>query len=220
MDNTIEQIKVLARQHRVMRLVLFGSRARGDHHARSDYDFAIWGLDAKQRALFQDAVENDLNSLYSIDLVFVNEQTDAALLHNIEKEGIVLMDRYQTKLDNFSHAVQRLREGIDAYQANPEKIVRDGVIQRFEFTCELAWKTVREFLLDQNFTELNSPKATMRQAFSYGLIDDETDWIALLNARNQTSHIYDDATAQQIYEQIASQYLTLFEKLLTKLKNE
>lgn len=220
MDKTIEQLKALAAQYHAARLVLFGSRARGDHHARSDYDFAVWGLDAKRRALFQDAVENDLNSLYSIDLVFISEQTDRALLHNIKKEGIVLMDRYQTKLDNFAHAVQRLREGIQAYQANPEKIVRDGVIQRFEFTCELAWKTVREFLLDQNFTELNSPKATMRQAFAYGLIDEETDWIALLNARNQTSHIYDDATAQEIYEQIDSQYVTLLEKLLHRLKNE
>lgn len=220
MDHTIEQLKAIAERYHVKRLVLFGSRARGDHHARSDYDFAVWGLDSKQRALFEDAVENDLNSLYSIDFVFVSEQTDVALLHNIEKEGITLMDRYQTKLDNFTHAVQRLREGIAAYQANPEKIIRDGVIQRFEFTCELAWKTVREFLLDQNFTELNSPKATMRQAFAYGLIDDETDWIALLNARNQTSHIYDDATAQEIYTQIAGHYMALFEKLLDKLTNE
>ena len=91
---------------------------------------------------------------------------------------------------------QRLHEGVQAYQENPAKIIRDGVIQRFEFTCELAWKTTREFLLDQGFTELNSPKATMRKAFSYGLIDDEQAWIALLNARNQTLQIYDDATAQ------------------------
>ena len=98
--------------------------------------------------------------------------------------------------------------------------MRDGVIQRFEFTCELAWKTTREFLLEQNFTELNSPKATMRQAFTYGLIDDEAAWIALLNARNQTSHIYDDATAQEIYDQIGTQYVALFDDLLARLKRE
>ena len=111
-----------------------------------------------------------------------------------------------------------MHEGVQAYQENPAKIIRDGVIQRFEFTCELAWKTTREFLLDQGFTELNSPKATMRKAFSYGLIDDEQAWVVLLNARNQTSHLYDDATAQEIYSQIESEFVSLFDKLIEQLK--
>ena len=181
MDKTIEQVKQLAHRYGVPKLVLFGSRARGDHRARSDYDFAVWGCTAQQRAQFSDAVENDLDSLYSVDLVFVGEHTDAALLQNIEKDGICLLDRYHTKFENLTNAVERLREGVQAYQENPAKIIRDGVIQRFEFTCELAWKTTREFLLDQGFTELNSPKSTMRKAFSYGLIDDEQTWIALLS---------------------------------------
>ena len=144
--------------------------------------------------------------------------TDAALLHNIEKDGICLLDRYNTKFENLTNAVERLREGVQAYQENPAKIIRDGVIQRFEFTCELAWKTTHEFLLDQGFTELNSTKATMRKAFSYGLIDDEQAWITLLNARNQTSHLYDDATAQEIYSQIESEFMSLFDKLIEQLK--
>lgn len=73
-------------------------------------------------------------------------------------------------------------------------------------------------MLDQGFTELNSPKATMRKAFSYGLIDDEQAWIALLNACNQTSHLYDDATAQEIYSQIESEFMSLFDKLIEQLK--
>lgn len=218
MDKTIEQVKTLAVRQHATRLVLFGSRARGDHHERSDYDFAIWGLDAKQQALLQDAIENDLNTLYSIDLVFITDRISPELLANIEKDGILLMDRYQIKLANYENAVQRLCDGLREYKCNPIKIIRDGVIQRFEFTCELAWKTVREFLLDQSFTELNSPKATMRKAFTYGLITDEEAWIELLNARNQTSHIYDDETAQVIYQQIDQQFSVLFEKLLHKLK--
>ena len=218
MDKTIEQVKQLAHRYGVPKLVLFGSRARGDHHSRSDYDFAVWGCSPQQRAQFRDAVENDLDSLYSVDLVFVGENTDAALLQNIEKDGICLLDRYNTEFENFSNAVERLREGVQAYQDTPVKIIRDGVIQRLEFTCELAWKTTREFLLDQGFTDLNSPKATMRKAFSYGLIDDEQAWIALLNARNQTSHIYDDATAQEIYAQIESEFVPLFDQLIEQLK--
>lgn len=74
MDKTIEQVKQLAHRYGVPKLVLFGSRARGDYRARSDYDFAVWGCTAQQRAQFSDAVENDLDSLYSVDLVFVSEQ--------------------------------------------------------------------------------------------------------------------------------------------------
>ena len=216
MDKTIEQVKQLAYRYGVPKLVLFGSRARSDHHARSDYDFAVWGCTPQQRAQFSDAVENDLDSLYSVDLVFVSEHTDAALLQNIEKDGICLLDRYNTKFENLTNAVERLREGVQAYQENPAKIIRDGVIQRFEFTCELAWKTTREFLLDQGFTELNSPKSTMRKAFSYGLIDDEQAWIALLNARNQTSHIYDDHTAAVIAAKIQNAYLPELQKLAAR----
>ena len=80
MDKTIEQVKQLAHRYGVPKLVLFGSRSRGDHHVRSDYDFAVWGCTPQQRAQFSDAVENDLDSLYSVDLVFVSEHTDAALL--------------------------------------------------------------------------------------------------------------------------------------------
>ena len=218
MDKTIEQVKQLAHRYGVPKLVLFGSRARGDYRARSDYDFAVWDCTAQQRAQFSDAVENDLDSLYSVDLVFVSEHTDAALLQNIEKDGICLLDRYNTKFENLTNAVERLREGVQAYQENPAQIIRDGVIQRFEFTCELAWKTTHEFLLNQGFTELNSPKATMRKAFSYGLINDEQAWIALLNARNQTSHLYDDATAQEIYSQIESEFVSLFDNLIEQLK--
>ena len=56
MDKTIEHVKQLAHRYRVPKLVLFGSRARGDHHARSDYDFAVWGCTPQQRAQFSDAV--------------------------------------------------------------------------------------------------------------------------------------------------------------------
>ena len=80
MDKTIEQVKQLAHRCGVPKLILFGSRARGDYRARSDYDFAVWGCTPQQRAQFSDAVENDLDSLYSVDLVFVSEHTDAALL--------------------------------------------------------------------------------------------------------------------------------------------
>ena len=70
------------------------------------------------------------------------------------------------------------------------------MIQRFEFCTELAWKTLREYLLDQGYTEINSPRATLKQAFAEGIITDEA-WLTMLADRNMTSHVYDDATAAE-----------------------
>ena len=125
----------------------------------------------------------------------------------------------RTKRDNYLRAVQRLGEALEEYAANPTDTVRDGVIQRFEFTFDLAWKSLKEYMQDQGATTpLQFPKQVLREAYAAELIDDEGVWLDMLNARNQTSHIYDDATAQEIYSQIESEFVSLFDKLIEQLK--
>ena len=217
MDRLIEEMKALAERFCVQRLYLFGSRARGDFRPDSDYDFALWGVPTAAQAQLMDAVD-DLPSLYKIDVVFVDDHTSRALLDNIKRDGVILMDKFAIKRENFRNALLRLKEGLAGYPtASDQKLARDGIIQRFEFTCELAWKTTREWLLDQGHVELNSPKAVMRQAFADGLISDSDGWIGLLNDRNLTSHIYDENTADQIFQRIQTCHLPLFEVLLEKL---
>lgn len=127
------------------------------------------------------------------------------------------MDKFSMKLENFRKAVARLREAVDLSNTPHELVIRDGVIQRFEFTMELAWKTAREYLLLEGETDSNSPKPVMRTAFRVGLIDDSENWARLLNDRNVTSHVYDDETADEIYQRIRTVYVGLFESLLEKL---
>ena len=115
---------------------------------------------------------------------------------------------------------QRLREALDDYRKSPLDSVRDGSIQRFEFCTELAWKTMREYLLDQGYTEINSPKAVVKQAFAFGIIRDQQAWVDLLNDRNLTSHVYDEATAKAIFERIEGKYLALFDEALVYMKEE
>ena len=102
-------------------MVLFGSRAAAIIAPVATTILRSGGCTAQQRAQFSDAVENDLDSLYSVDLVFVSEHTDAALFQNIEKNGICLLDRYNTKFENLTNTVERLREGVQAYQENPDQ---------------------------------------------------------------------------------------------------
>ena len=210
-------MRALAEVFQAQRLCLFGSRARGDFRPDSDYDFALWGVPAERQPQLLSAVD-ELPSLHKIDVVFVDQRTAPALVANIEKDGVVLMDKFTIKRENFQNAVRRLKEGLAGYgDAVDKQLARDGIIQRFEFTCELAWKTAREWLLDQGYVELNSPKAVMRQAFADGLVSDSDGWIGLLNDRNMTSHIYDENTADQIFQRIRTYYLALFEGLLEKL---
>lgn len=100
----------------------------------------------------------------------------------------------------------------------PIDSIRDGTIQRFEFCTELAWKTMREYLLDQGYSEINSPKSVIRQAYAFGMIDDEKAWIALQTDRNMTSHVYDESTAKEIFERIENTYLKLFDDVIAYMK--
>ena len=73
----------------------------------------------------------------------------------------------RTKRDNYLRAVQRLGEALEEYAANPTDTVRDGVIQRFEFTFDLAWKSLKEYMQDQGATTpLQFPKQVLREAYA------------------------------------------------------
>lgn len=214
MKELYRQIAACGRECGASRIVLFGSRARSDHRPRSDIDLAVYGLPADRQAGFRDMLDG-LHTLLDFDVVFVSDATDPALIRNIEKDGVLLMDKTAEKLDRLTRAAQRLTEAIAAYDDQPVDVIRDGAIQRFEFCTELAWKTTREYLIDQGYTELNSPKSVMKQAFADGLISD--GWLELLEDRNRTSHLYDDATAAVIFDRIRAKHVPLFRALIAAL---
>lgn len=117
-------------------------------------------------------------------------------------------------------ALARLTEALTIYDKDPNSVVRDGVIQRFEFCTELAWKATREYLLDQGYTDINSQKSVMRQAYADGLLTDQEGWLKLLEDRNATSHIYSDQTAAEIFHRIRTNHHALLTALAGQLKGE
>lgn len=212
----IQQIIDIAQRCAVQKLVLFGSRARGDHRQTSDIDLAVYGLEQQHEMTFRSAIE-ELPTLLKFDIVPIRKDTDAVLLAEIERDGVVLMEKRVKKAAQFAKALARTKESVEDYLRIENSTMRDGVIQRFEFTCELAWKACREYLLEEGFVGIDSPKAVMRQAYASGLIDDEQGWIALLQARNLTSHMYSEQQAQEIYKAIVGTYIGLFDRLSEKL---
>lgn len=129
------------------------------------------------------------------------------------------MDKLHEKYNKLSQTVARLEDAVqDYHELGGLTSIRDGVIYRFKSCTELAWKTLREYLLDQGYSEgVNSPKSVMRLAYAAGVLNGESQWIDLLNARNLTSHVYDEATAQAIFEQIEAVFAPLLRSLVSAL---
>lgn len=216
-NNIHKAIADIGKTYKANKIVLFGSRARDDERERSDIDIAVYGLPMENQSAFLSAIDN-VNTLLEFDVIFISENTSPLLLENIRKDGIPIMDKFKGKYENLINAVARLEESISDYEKSNMDSVRDGVIKRFEFCTELSWKTLREYLIDQGYTEINSPRSVMKAAFADKIIDDEIMWIDIINARNLTAHIYDEKTAQTIYANISTSYIKLFHKLIQSLK--
>ncbi len=217
MNNIYNSIAKAAKHFGASKVVLFGSRARGDNRERSDIDIAVYGIDKSDQAVFRSAIA-DIPTLLEFDIVFVSSGTDAALLNNIKKDGKTIMSKFTEKYEKLISATERLKQAITDYNNVHLDSVRDGVIQRFEFCTELAWKTVREYLIEQGYADINSPKSVMKTAFSDGLLTNENGWLEILESRNITSHVYDEKTAETIFESIKDVYTPLFSELIETLK--
>lgn len=211
-DRVTLQMSRLAADCRAKRLCLFGSRARGDFRPGSDYNFAVWGVPEEERPRLLAAM-GEIPTLLRLNVVFVSGDTPPALWEGIRKDGIVLMDRFEQTRSHFIQALALLREGAFQYAQSPGGLTGDGVLRRFVFTCEWAWKTAREYLLDQGALDLNSPRAVMREALAEGLISDGDGWLELLNDSERAAQACDGAAAAGILRQIQDIYIDLLTAL-------
>lgn len=139
----LNEIIVIATQFNVDRILLYGCRARGDHLPLSDYDIANFGehLSDADKVLLSHAID-DINTLKKIDIVFMTSKRDDGFARQIVEEWVSIYEQAQNKR-NYQDALQRPKEAIAEFaQVNSSDVVSDGLIQRFEFTYELAWKTL------------------------------------------------------------------------------
>jgi nucleotidyltransferase substrate binding protein (TIGR01987 family) len=112
----------------------------------------------------------------------------------------------QESLESLGNALTRFGEALE--HPDPDEIVMDGTIQRFEFTFELFWKTLRRFLQEEG-VDTASPKSTLRHAYRRGLLDRERLWLDMLEDRNRSSHVYDAEMARAIYAELPTYYVEL-----------
>lgn len=124
--------------------------------------------------------------------------------------------RWQQRFSNYKKALNSLKEFID--KGNLSKLEKQGLVKAFEYTYELGWNTLKDYLEYQGDSSLTGSRDTIKKAFLSGLIEDGDVWIEMLESRNKTSHVYNEETAEEICGAIIKKYYAAFIKLHEKMK--
>ncbi|MCA1760931.1 MAG: nucleotidyltransferase substrate binding protein [Bacteroidales bacterium] len=136
--------------------------------------------------------------------------------------------RWEQRFSNYNKALSKLSEAIaftkeelknkdvniDSEDAEVilKEIIKEGLIQRFEYTYETAWNVMKDYALYQGNSEIGGSRDAIRYAFSAKLISNGDLWMDMIKSRIKTSHIYNEETANEIYQKIINEYHTEFLK--------
>ena len=119
---------------------------------------------------------------------------------------------------DLAKATERLKEALNEEET---EIAIDGTLHRFEFTFELAWKTMKDLMEYNGIIEsTGSPREVLKNAFQNGIIEEGETWINMMLARNSLSHLYDEEASRKIYKDIKEKYIVLIEKLNEVLEKQ
>lgn len=127
--------------------------------------------------------------------------------------------RWEQRFTNYKKALNKIAEVVE--ESKPDdlsELEKEGLIQRFEYTYELAWKTLQDLFKYQEYTDISGPGPVFELAFSDGLIGDAEGWRRLKRSRQLTSHTYNSSTAEEIAEEVVEKYYDLFKQLEEKLE--
>ncbi len=119
--------------------------------------------------------------------------------------------RWLQRFSNYRKALGQLQKFIDKKELS--ELEEQGLIKAFEYTYELAWCTLKDFLEFQGQSQLYGARDTFRKAHELNLIADGETWMDMLQSRNQTLHTYNEKTAEQISHSVQTRYYALFRRL-------
>ena len=122
--------------------------------------------------------------------------------------------RWKQRFDNYLRAFETLRRAVDlARQRDLSELEQQGLIQGFEFTHELAWNVLKDYLDETGISGIVGSKGATREAFKNGLIVDGESWMEMIKARNLSSHTYNQDIAEEVVTDILSRFFPAFEQL-------
>ena len=128
--------------------------------------------------------------------------------------------RWKERLTVFRRALERLTVVVNlSSERHLNEFERDSLIKRFEFTYELGWKLMMSFEKENGITGMLGSKDVIRHAVALGLIDNGEAWMDMIDARNQTTHIYDEGTAVNVADSIIFTFFPLLQALQEKMNS-
>jgi nucleotidyltransferase substrate binding protein (TIGR01987 family) len=127
--------------------------------------------------------------------------------------------RWIQRFNHFALALAQLRDAVElARQRKLSRLEEQGLIQAFEYTHELAWNTLKDFLENRGASGLYGSKDATREAFKKGLIENGEAWMDMVKSRNLSSHTYNEGTAKHIVQAVLDVYFVEFTALQEALE--
>ena len=127
--------------------------------------------------------------------------------------------RWKQRFANYQKALGQLNEAIKLSRQRPlSELEAQGLIQAFEFTHELAWNVMKDYLIYQGYDMITGSRDAIRLAFQVALIADGDGWMETIASRNKSSHTYDAATADFLLTAITERYHGLFNGFAERMK--
>ncbi|MCK9373982.1 MAG: nucleotidyltransferase substrate binding protein [Sulfuricurvum sp.] len=121
--------------------------------------------------------------------------------------------RWKQRFSNYTNAFEQLQDAVDLSRARELSMLeKQGLIQAFEYTHELAWNVMKDFLEYQGNQNVKGSRDAIREAFKVALIDDGETWMETIQTRNVTSHGYDKEMAEEVVNTIINDYMEIFSK--------
>lgn len=132
--------------------------------------------------------------------------------------------RWEQRFSNFAKALRKLSEAVNYIKEKEaqdnvdgsnavdllDEILREGLIQRFEYTHELAWNVMKDYAVFQGNSTIGGSRDATREAFQLKLVTDGKVWMDMIGSRNKTSHTYNEETAAEIFSKIMDDYYPAF----------
>ena len=126
--------------------------------------------------------------------------------------------RWKQRFQNYQKALATLKNAVElAASRELSDLEKQGVIQGFEFTFELAWNVMKDYLEKEGITGIIGSKGAVRHAFNKGLIEDGQIWMDMIKDRNLAAHSYDEETAKNVVAAIINVYYRQFHVFAEKM---
>lgn len=126
--------------------------------------------------------------------------------------------RWQQRFENYQKALQQLTIAVKQEKYN--ELEEEGLIQRFEYCFELAWKTLQDLLEYKGYLDIRGARPVLEQSFQDGYISKGEEWLKMLKNRNLSTHTYNKKIAAELIKTIKNKYFKLFQDLAVKLQAE